>query len=113
MELIDVYFVDFGYSEYVRLRDLRKLLNKFYELPMLAVECMLEDVCINNSSEKNENEQRWPNESVDYFEEIVYSCKRKPLKLEFIRYTNSKDDANSLSEASRKAMVRLYDRNKV
>ena len=61
--LVDVYFVDFGDSNYLPASHLRYLLDEFNELPLQAVECCLHGI----------EAHKWTDESIDFFEQLVYS----------------------------------------
>ena len=99
--LVDVFFVDFGDSDYLKLSELRKLPQRFHELPLQAIECSLDDLAL------NENETSWSDDAVDYFEEISYSCQWKALELKLIKYST---DVNS---NHLKPSVVLTDKKKV
>lgn len=76
--LIDVYFVDFGDSNYLPASHLRFLLDEFYELPLQAVECCLHGI----------KAHKWTDEALDFFEQLVYSnsLKLKLVEMQEINY---------------------------
>ena len=80
---IDVYFVDFGDSIYIKSYEGRMLLERFNELPCFAIQCTL------NGIEPIE-EDYWSPDTVDFFEEITHSCKWVVLDAKLIGY-NTKD----------------------
>lgn len=80
--LIDVYYVDFGDSDYLKLSEVRKLPDRFYELPLQAIECALDDIQL------AENEAEWPEDAIDYFEEITYSGLWKTLELKLMKHSS-------------------------
>lgn len=91
--LVDIYYVDYGDSDYVNLSDLRRLEPKFYELPLQAVEFRLDGI------ELPDDVKSWSEEAIIFFENVVYSSEIKSLEL--ISTDNSK-----------KSSVRLYDYEK-
>ena len=64
---IDVYYVDFGDSAYIRLNEARMLLEQFNKLPCYAIQCTLNGI-------EPLNSDGWTVEAVDKFEDLVYSC---------------------------------------
>jgi endonuclease YncB( thermonuclease family) len=91
--LVDIYYVDYGDSDYVNFRDLRRLEPKFYELPLQAVEFRLDGI------ELPDEVKSWSEEAIIFFENVVYSSEIKSLEL--ISTDNSK-----------KSSVRLFDYEK-
>lgn len=94
-KLIDVYYVDFGDSAYLDIRDIRKLPEQLYKLPLQAIECSLADV------ELNERDEYWKEDAIIDFEDIVYSCKWKPLEMKLVKNSDAR------------LSVTLYDKTKV
>lgn len=93
-KLIDVYYVDFGDSAYLDIKEIRKLPENFYELPLQAIECSLADV------ELNELDEYWQEDVINEFEDIVHSCKWKPLQMKLVK------------KNSPRLLVTLYDKAK-
>lgn len=99
--LVDVYYVDFGDSDYLKLSEIRKLPDRFYELPLQAIECALDDIQL------VEDEEEWSEDAIDYFEEITYSGLWKTLELKLIKHS-------SVGKCSYiKPFVTLTDKKKV
>ena len=98
--LIDIYFVDFGDCNYVEFNNIRKLQAQFFDLPMNAIECTLDDVEILSY------EETWNEEAIDYFEEISYSGQWKSLSLKFVSYKEEKYKDKTYKIAS----VNLFDK---
>lgn len=108
---IDVYYVDYGDSDYVKLNNLRKLDGEFFSLPLQAIECSLSDIEINDANNNiynnNDNKPEWSEADLILFEDLVYSCKWKKLKLEFVEKINSSYNHN------KKVSCKLFDKLKV
>jgi hypothetical protein len=102
---IDVYYVDYGDSDYVKLEGIRKLDIEFYSLPFQAIECSLSDIQINDTN--NSDKFEWSEADLSLFEDLVYSCKWKKLKLEFV------EKKDSLYNHNKKVLCKLYDESKV
>lgn len=90
-----MYFVDYGDSAYADLNTLYKLESRFYDLPLQAIKCKLDDI------KPVDDESSWTEEAIDYFEEITYSCKWKVLKLQVV------------DSSQKDPLVTLYDSKKV
>ncbi len=70
-KMLDVFYVDYGNCEYLDVKELRRLPEKFTALPWQAIECSLDDIADGD----------WSEESIIFFENIVDSCQQKRLKL--------------------------------
>ena len=99
-DLIDVYMIDFGDSNYVELDRLRKLNEKFTELPMNAIECCLADV------DPLKTGGNWSDQACDCFEEITFSGKWKTLRLKLVEIKEEKYNNQLFKIAS----VLLFDK---
>jgi hypothetical protein len=104
---VDVYYVDYGDSDYVKLEALRKLDKEFYFLPLQAIECSLSDIQINDANNNKNEKLEWSEADLSLFEDLVYSCKWKKLKLEFV------EKINSFYNQNKKVSCKLYDKLKV
>ena len=104
-DLVDIYFVDFGDSVYTTLDKIRVLSDQFYALPFQAVECAVDNIKL------NEQLEYWSDESLYFFEDIVYSCKWKKLSLQLIKYVEDKYSEHM--EPTSKPSVMLFDKTKV
>jgi tudor domain-containing protein 2 len=101
---IDIYFVDFGDSVFLKLNDLRALNEKnFYDLEFQAIECSMDNLVLNNSA-KNE----WSEKAICFFEDVVHSCKLKPIKLKFVKNIEEKFGSNEIKTIV-KPSVQLFD----
>ena len=78
--LVDAYVIDYGDSAYLSLSEIKMLAHQFYDFPMQAIECNLYDVVL------NEKCNEWTDESINYFENISYSCKWKPITLQLVEH---------------------------
>ncbi|KAM9016499.1 tudor domain-containing protein 6 isoform 1-T1 [Ara ararauna] len=87
---VEIYLVDRGNTETVRLCAVKELLPRFRELPALALKCCLADVCPLRGS--------WSEASVSAFREIVLN---KALKVHF------------LSVQGDKYMVEIFDQSQL
>uniref|UniRef100_A0A8B9J086 Tudor domain containing 6 n=1 Tax=Amazona collaria TaxID=241587 RepID=A0A8B9J086_9PSIT len=76
---VEIYLVDRGNTETVRLCAVKELLPRFKELPALALKCCLADVCPLRGS--------WSEASVSAFREIVLN---KALKVHFLSVQGDK-----------------------
>jgi len=86
-----------------------KLDIKFNKLPVQAIECKLDDLLPINENKEDDVKNSislWPDEAIDYFEDITYSCSCKKLRLQFI--VN-----NSINSKKMKPSVTLFDLKKV
>jgi hypothetical protein len=88
--LIDIFYVDYGDSDFAKLPKLRKLKSKFLSLSLQAVECGLADIEIKNGAEA------WTDEAHGYFEELCYDT---GLRMEVTSGLNEK-----------KLLVKLYEK---
>ena len=92
-ELIDVYYIDEGISDYVKLRDIRLLDSQFFDLPMQAIEC--------TACEVRSKYATWSEEAITFFENFIF-------EVEFpggreIEYLGARD-------SNGRVIVRLYDK---
>lgn len=74
-ELIDVYYIDAGVSDYVKFKNLRRLVSQFCELPMQAIECSLCDIV------PGEEKQDWSDEALQFFESLIFDKSSYMLEL--------------------------------
>ncbi len=96
---IDVYYIDFGDSAYIKKCEARMLLAQFNELPCYAIQCTL------NGVEPVNEEGAWNNDAIDFFEEVTYSCKWKILNAKLIGFKEE--------FGNRVPIIDLYDPDKV
>ena len=92
-ELIDVYYIDDGISDYVQLRDIRLLGSQFCELPMQAIEC--------TTCEVRSKYANWSEEAIGFFENFIFEVEY-PGGRE-IEYLGARDSEG-------RAIVRLFDK---
>lgn len=86
---IDVFYVDYGDSAYLKLDQLRKLRSDFTTLPFQAIECQMEGI-------KPVGED-WTEEMFEKFEELSYCAKWKVVIAKPEQYVGNKPS------------IRLYD----
>ena len=103
-ELVDIYLVDSGESLFVEWRKLRRLHERFYEIPMQAIECSLDNV------QKNESGEKWIEEEICHFEQMVGSCNYKKLKMRLVKFYEEK--FNPHFQQKPKPPVYFYDKIK-
>ncbi len=97
-KMLDVFYVDYGNCEYLDVKDLRRLPEKFNELPWQAIESSLDNI----------NEENWTEESIVFFEKIVDSCRKKPLELRLVRtLLNSRNYTINLVQLNEKVNKEL------
>ena len=79
---LDVFYVDFGDSAYIKSNEARVLLEKFNKLPCYGIQCTLHGI-------EALNDDYWSKESIDFFEDITHSCGWISLNAKLIGYKDS------------------------
>lgn len=92
-ELVDVYYVDAGVSDYVKFRNIRRLATQFYKLAIQAIECNLCDIVPNGED--------WSEEAVEFFENFIFD--KSSYMLEYV--VESKNPLVRLFEKSTNTSV--------
>lgn len=107
-ELIDVYYVDAGISDYVKFRNIRRLAAQFYELPIQAIECCLCDI---EPAAPDQDEAAvkcfWSDEALQFFENFIFD--KSDYVLEHVD-DGGCNESRELSRNDDKPLVRLYEK---
>ncbi|XP_050397075.1 tudor and KH domain-containing protein isoform X3 [Patella vulgata] len=78
---VDLYFVDFGDSEFVWRNQIRQLRPDFLSLKFQAVECKLANI--------KPTGENWSEAAIDFFEEITYCAQWKVLIAKTVTYEST------------------------
>ncbi|XP_075152136.1 tudor and KH domain containing protein papi [Haematobia irritans] len=106
--VLDLYFVDYGDSEYVLPHEIFELRTDFLTLRFQAVECFLANV----KSTRPTDPDTWESQSIEFFEEFTQVARWKKLISRVVTY---KDRVKSLTgnaaarEGSPIPGVEIYD----
>lgn len=108
--LFDVYFLDYGDSQFVSKKDILELRADFLSLRFQAIECFLAHIQpTNNGSTLDE----WDERAVEKFEEMVKAAQWKKLISKVVAYKERKSFAFQRQSKQRESSpipgVELYD----
>ncbi|XP_034666409.1 tudor and KH domain-containing protein homolog [Drosophila subobscura] len=107
--VIDLYFVDYGDSEYISPADICELRTDFLTLRFQAVECFLANVKSTISSEPN----TWPKSSITKFEEMTEVAHWRKLNARVVTYKERPKVSSAVNAAAREGTplpgVELFD----
>ncbi|XP_013856647.1 tudor and KH domain-containing protein [Austrofundulus limnaeus] len=93
LDLVDLYYVDFGDNGELPRASLRRLRSDFLSLPFQAIECSLAGVRPKGDT--------WSEAALDDFDRLTYCADWRPLQAKLCSYFHS--------EASSWPSVKLYD----
>ncbi|KAK9505538.1 hypothetical protein O3M35_009566 [Rhynocoris fuscipes] len=100
---IDVFYVDYGDSAYIKLGDLYQLRADFLSLRFQAIECAMDGIFPN----KDTPADKWDEETVEMFEDMVYVGQWKAISAQVVRYKPR--EKSNRREGSPVPCVKLYD----
>ncbi|KAL5280382.1 TDRKH family protein [Megaselia abdita] len=104
--VLDLYFVDYGDSEYVSPHDVYELRTDFLTLRFQAIECYLANVKPNLSTDL----ENWDQQAVSKFEELTQVASWKKLISRVVTYKARPKGGNHIRrEGSPLPGVELYD----
>uniref|UniRef100_T1GSQ5 K Homology domain-containing protein n=1 Tax=Megaselia scalaris TaxID=36166 RepID=T1GSQ5_MEGSC len=104
--VLDLYFVDYGDSEYVSPHDVYELRTDFLTLRFQAIECYLANVKPNLSTDV----ENWDQQAVSKFEELTQVASWKKLISRVVTYKARPKGGNHIRrEGSPLPGVELYD----
>lgn len=95
-ELIDIYYIDQGVSDYVKLKDMKRLATRFYETPMQAIECALDDIATVRDDWSADDDD-WSDEAIQFFENFVFGSNCRLLEY--------------ISSTEKRVYARLFDKD--
>jgi Tudor domain len=109
--LFDVYFLDYGDSQFIGKKDILELRADFLSLRFQAIECFLAHIQPLNGASSNMDE--WDEKSVEKFESMVQAAHWKKLISKVVAYKERKSFAfqrqSNKRESSPIPGVELYD----
>ncbi|CAD7079191.1 unnamed protein product [Hermetia illucens] len=104
--VLDLYFVDYGDSEYIAPNEVFELRTDFLTLRFQAIECFLADVKPALSNDPD----LWDQQSIARFEELTHVASWKKLISRVVTYKERPKGGNHIRrEGSPVPGVRLYD----
>jgi hypothetical protein len=107
--LFDVYFLDYGDSQFIGKKDILELRADFLSLRFQAIECFLAHIQPNNGSNMDE----WDEKAVEKFESLVQVAHWKKLISKVVAYKERKSFAFQRQSKQRESSpipgVELYD----
>uniref|UniRef100_A0A224XPC3 Putativekinase anchor protein n=1 Tax=Panstrongylus lignarius TaxID=156445 RepID=A0A224XPC3_9HEMI len=101
--VVDVFYVDYGDSAYQKLSDLLQLRADFLSLRFQAIECAMDGIMPKSGM----LEDKWDEETVELFEDMVYTGQWKAISAQVVRY-KARQRSNR-REGSPVPCVKLYD----
>ncbi|CAF0795568.1 unnamed protein product [Didymodactylos carnosus] len=101
---IDVEFVDYGDGDDMEITVLRKLKPEFFDLPIQAVECSLQDIIPSDNTSNNDD--TYSEEAIGWFSKQCHVAERT-IKLEMLIIRRDHDNIRNRT----KYYVCLMDRN--
>lgn len=109
--LFDVYFLDYGDSQFISKKDILELRADFLSLRFQAIECFLAHVQPTN---ERSNLDEWDEKAVEKFEEMVQAAHWKKLISKVVAYKERKSfhfqrHSNNKRESSPIPGVELFD----
>lgn len=108
--LFDVYFLDYGDSQFIGKKDILELRADFLSLRFQAIECFLAHIQPSNAGNKLDE---WDEKAVEKFENMVQAAKWKKLISKVVAYKERKSFAfqrqSNKRESSPIPGVELYD----
>lgn len=108
--LFDVYFLDYGDSQFIGKKDILELRADFLSLRFQAIECFLAHIQPPNAGNKLD---AWDEKAVETFENMVQAAKWKKLISKVVAYKERKSFAfqrqSNKRESSPIPGVELYD----
>lgn len=109
--LFDVYFLDYGDSQFISKKDILELRADFLSLRFQAIECFLANVQPSNERSKLDE---WDEKAVEKFEEMVQAAHWKKLISKVVAYKERKSfhfqrHSNNKREGSPIPGVELFD----
>lgn len=108
--LFDVYFLDYGDSQFIGKKDILELRADFLSLRFQAIECFLAHIQPRNAGNKLDE---WDEKAVEKFENMVQAAKWKKLISKVVAYKERKSFAfqrqSNKRESSPIPGVELYD----
>lgn len=108
--LFDVYFLDYGDSQFISKKDILELRADFLSLRFQAIECFLAHVQPSNNGSKLDE---WDEKAVEKFEELVQVAHWKKLISKVVTYKERKSFAFQRQSTQRESSpipgVELYD----
>lgn len=110
--LFDVYFLDYGDSQFISKKDILELRADFLSLRFQAIECFLAHI---QPSENGSKLDEWDERAVEKFEELVQVAHWKKLISKVVAYKERKSFAfqrqskQNVRESSPIPGVELYD----
>ncbi|XP_073991717.1 tudor and KH domain containing protein papi isoform X2 [Rhodnius prolixus] len=100
---VDVFYVDYGDSAYRKLGDLYQLRADFLSLRFQAIECAMDGIM----PKSGVAEDKWDEETVELFEDMVYTGQWKAISAQVVSYKARK--RSNRREGSPVPCVKLYD----
>lgn len=108
--LFDVYFLDYGDSQFISKKDILELRADFLSLRFQAIECFLAHIQPSNAGNKLDE---WDERAVEKFEEMVQAAHWKKLISKVVAYKERKSFAFQQQSKPRESSpipgVELYD----
>lgn len=108
--LFDVYFLDYGDSQFIGKKDILELRADFLSLRFQAIECFLAHIQPSNGGS---NMDEWDEKAVEKFESLVQVAHWKKLISKVVAYKERKSFAFQRSSKQRESSpipgVELYD----
>ena len=108
--LFDVYFLDYGDSQFIGKKDILELRTDFLSLRFQAIECFLANIQPCNGGNKMEE---WDEKTVEAFEKMVQAARWKKLISKVVAYKDRKSFAFQRQSKQRESSpipgVELYD----
>lgn len=108
--LFDVYFLDYGDSQFISKKDILELRADFLSLRFQAIECFLAHI---QPSNNGSNLDEWDEKAVEMFEGLVQAAQWKKLISKVVAYKERKSFAFQRQSKQRESSpipgVELYD----
>lgn len=108
--LFDVYFLDYGDSQFISKKDILELRADFLSLRFQAIECFLAHI---QPSNNGSNLDEWDEKAVETFEGLVQAAQWKKLISKVVAYKERKSFAFQRQSKQRESSpipgVELYD----
>lgn len=108
--LYDVYFLDYGDSQFISKKDILELRTDFLSLRFQAIECFLAHVQPCNGGN---NMDEWDEKTVEAFEQMVQAARWKKMRSKIVTYKERKSFAFQRQSKQRESSpipgVELYD----
>lgn len=96
---VDLYYVDYGDSEYLKQREVFQLRTDFLTLRFQAIECNLANV-------KPSDGDKWSEQATDLFEELCHVAQWRPMLAKVITF---KEKQRGQREGSPVPCISLFD----